>query len=203
MLCRHSLVWARPPSVWTCWEILWTSAWQSCQRTIQRPASSKRSWSWPPRLPSAPATAPPTFKTSILPSASHRLSLVCRTGSGETYNMKKKVQKWGMHSGCAYIVFLCLQVHYRCSCWAVLGYWRWSQGAIKGHLSCCPATAPETRGPSWGAARGSTDAVAPSAGRRRARQRSSPVSDCMSVHVVHFVGYIGFFFSPQLCHGSL
>lgn len=88
---------------------------------------------------------------------------------------------FGLLVGCTWLVVLCLQAPYRCSCWAVWGCWRWSPVAIKGRPSCCPATAPETPGPLWEAARDSTDGAAQSAERRPARQTSSPVSVCVWV----------------------
>lgn len=99
--------------------------------------------------------------------------------------------------GCAWLFFLCPQVPYRCSCWAVWGCWRWCQVAIRGQLSCCPATAPETPGHSWGVARGCTDGAAPSAGRRPARMTSSPVSVCVWMCVCMQV--LGSFENVQYC----
>lgn len=78
--------------------------------------------------------------------------------------------------GCTSRVCSCPQVPYRCSWWAVWGCWRWSQAVVKGQLLCFPATALETQGHSWEAARDCMAELGQSAGKQPARQMSCPVS---------------------------
>lgn len=78
--------------------------------------------------------------------------------------------------GCTSRVHLCPQVPYRCSWSAVWGCWKWFQAVVKEQLLCFPATALETQGHSWGAARDFTGELGQSVGKQPARQMSCPVS---------------------------